>query len=182
VTEPPQGQQPHPPHQQTPPAYRPPHQPYGPVQQPYGQGQQPYGPGQQPYPWQPGPQLVANAALKITVQGSVLTSNLVPPTVLIDGHRVPAAIGSTVIPVPAGPHHLEASSQWLTTYGRATLDCQVQPNTTLEVFYAPPYNQFMSGSMGLVPQKRKGLGVTLGVVVGILAVVILIAVLNALVS
>jgi hypothetical protein len=48
------------------------------------------------------------------------------------------------------------------------------------VFYASPYHQFTSGSIGHSKVKRKGLGVLLGVVGGILAVIVLSTLLAAL--
>ena len=124
----------------------------------------------QPIPFQP------NATLKFTVQGNVMTSNLVAPTLTIDGYPAPAAGGggSTLIPIMAGPHRLQVHSQWLRQYGQATLDVVIQPGTQLEVFYAPPLHQFTTGEMGLVPQPRKGAGCLVGVFGGLLAVVVLV--------
>ena len=120
-----------------------------------------------------------DAAIKFTVQGSVLTSNLVPPTLTIDGHPAPSASGgsSTVIPVPSGTHHLEAYSQWLRSYGQAALDVQIPPQSQVEVFYAPPYHQFTGGAMGVTPQPRKGMGCLVGIFAGLLVIVLLIVIL-----
>lgn len=110
--------------------------------------------------------------LKFTVQGNAMTSNMVPPTVTIDGNPAPAPTlgGSVMIPIPPGPHRIEVYSQWLRKYGQASLDINAQPNTELEVFYAPPFHQFTKGSMGFTPQKRAGIGF----LIGLLAVVVLI--------
>lgn len=157
--------------------------------QPYPQQgaapQQPGGYAQQPGPGQPPPagQVPADrdAALRITVQGSFLTSNMVPPKVTLDGWPVQASVSApSTIPVPSGRHHLEASSQWLREYGQASLDVDVQPHTTLDVYYAPPWHQFTRGSMGLEPQKRKGLGSMIIIAVVIIVVIVLIAVLGSL--
>ena len=122
------------------------------------------------------------ATLKLTVQGGALTSNLVPPTVTIDGVRAPAPSlgGSVLIPIPPGPHRIEASSQWMRTYGQAALDIQIEPSSTLEVFYAPPMHQFSKGAMGLTPQKRAGAGFLIGLIVAIVVIIVLIALIGAL--
>jgi hypothetical protein len=111
----------------------------------------------------------------------VLTSNLVPPTLTIDGYPAPAASGgSTVIPVPPGPHHLEAHSQWMRRYGQASLDVVVQHNALVEVFYAPPFHQFTRGAMGLTRQRRRGLGALLIILAVLIAFVILVVGLSSL--
>ena len=133
----------------------------------------------QPYPLQP-PQPGPSSALKFTVQGSVLTSSFVPPTLTIDGHPAPAATGSTVIPIQPGPHHLEVYSQWLRRYGQAALDIQIPPNAMVEVFYAPPLHQFTTGALAFTPQKRKGVGCLVGLLVAVVAFVILVVLLAAL--
>jgi hypothetical protein len=121
--------------------------------------------------------------LKFTVQGNALTSNMVPPTVTIDGHPAPAPSmgGSVSIPIPPGPHHIEVYSQWLRKYGQASLAVNVQPNTELEVFYAPPFHQFSKGAMGFTPQKRAGVGILIGIL-AVVVVIILLAVIAGVLS
>ena len=142
--------------------------------------QQPSPQFQPPQPYQrfqpPGPM----GMLQLTIQGSAMTSNLVPPTVRLNGYPVPVKYGRNDIPVPAGPLHIDVHSQWILTYGRAALDCTVQPNQAVPVFYASPYIQFTSGSIGHSKVKRKGLGALLVVVGAIVAVTVLAAVLGAL--
>jgi len=123
-----------------------------------------------------------DATLKFTVQGNVMTSNLVPPTLSIDGYPAPSSAGggSTLIPIMSGPHRLEVHSQWLRRYGQASLDVVIQPRTQLEVFYAPPFHQFTTGALGLAPQQRRGLGCLIGLVVAIVAVPLLIVLLAVL--
>ncbi|MFW6598554.1 hypothetical protein ACQBAU_08375 [Propionibacteriaceae bacterium Y2011] len=136
-----------------------PQQPYPPQQQPGQPG--PYG--QQPGQPQPG-QLPADAAfLKMHVQGSVLTNNMVPPTLYLDGAptKLPQS-GETVIPVPPGQHHLKVESQWMRTFGRAEMTVQVSPAQQLDVYYAAPLHQFTDGAIGLEPQKKKGVGFLIG--------------------
>jgi hypothetical protein len=125
-----------------------------------------------------------DATLTFTVQGNALTSNLVPPTLTIDGYPAPTPSGggSTHIPIMSGPHRLDVHSQWLRRYGQAGLDVVIQPRSRLEVFYAPPWHQFTGGSLGLAPQQRKGFGCLVGLLVGIVAVPVLIILLVVLLS
>lgn len=168
-------------YQQQPPPQFQPQQPYQPQQPPQFQPQQPpqFQPPQQYQQYQPQPQ-GPMGTLQLTIQGSALTSNLVPPTVQLNGYSVPVKYGRNDIPVPAGPLHIDVHSQWILTYGKAALDCTVQPNQVVPVFYASPYHQFTSGSIGHTKVKRKGLGTLLGIVGAIVAVVVLVSVLAAL--
>jgi len=141
---------------------------------------------QQPSQYQPQPQQqfqpqAPMGMLHLTIQGSVMTSNLIPPTVLLNGYPIQVRYGRNDIPVFAGPLHIDISSRWMMTYGKAALDCTVQPNQAVPVFYASPYHQFAStGSIGHTKVKRKGLGVLLGVLGAILAVAVLLVLIPAL--
>ncbi|WP_344156219.1 hypothetical protein [Kribbella yunnanensis] len=111
--------------------------------------------------------------LHLTIQGSVMTSSMIPPTVHLNGHPVRVKYGENAIPVFAGPLHIDVHSQWMRRFGQAALDCTVQPNQAVPVFYASPYHQFTTGSIGHTKVKRKGLGFF----VGLMAVVLVVAVL-----
>ncbi|HET6740515.1 MAG TPA: hypothetical protein VFH76_16330 [Kribbella sp.] len=154
-------------YQQQPPQF----QPQSPQFQPQGPQFQP----QQQYP-APGPM----GLLQLTVQGSAMTSNMIPPTVHLNGYSVPVKYGRNDIPVPAGPLHIDIHAQWILTYGKAALDCTVQPNQAVPVFYASPYHQFSSGSIGHSPVKRKGIGGLFVLVAVVVAVVLLATLLGAL--
>lgn len=113
--------------------------------------------------------------LAFTLQGSVLTSSMILPEVRLNGHRIQVRYGRQDIPVPAGPVHVEASTQWMRTYGQAALDVTVAPGQLVPVFYATPWHQFTTGSMGHQEQQRKGLGGFLAIIGGtVLLVVILV--------
>ncbi|WP_022908791.1 hypothetical protein [Aestuariimicrobium kwangyangense] len=158
-------------------------QPAPPFQTPQHQAPQHQAPQYQPSAWQQAPgwqqpvsaqaspeQAVQGAGqgfVELTVQGNAFTSSMLTPTVTIDGHRITTRYGLNTIPVPAGHHHIDASSQWMRTYGQASLDVTVRPGEHVPVFYASPFHQFTTGSMGHEPQKRKGLGVMLGIVVSL---------------
>jgi hypothetical protein len=157
-------------YQQQPPFQQPPSQSQPPSQfQPHQQPQQPFQPQ--------GPV----GMLQLTIQGSSLTSNMIPPTVHLNGYPVPAKYGRNDIPVFAGPLHVDIHSQWMRVYGRAALDCTVLPNQAVPVFYASPYHQFASaGSIGHSKVKRNGIGAVFGLLGVIFAVILIVILLAAL--
>lgn len=123
----------------------------------------------------------APGTIEITVQGNVLVSNLVPPTVTIDGHKIQGVhvTAPVAVNVPPGRRHIEAHSQWLRRYGQASLDVDVRPGELVKVYYAPPLHQFTTGSLGTEKQKIKGVGclvVTLVVLVVVILALVLLAV------
>jgi len=115
-----------------------------------------------------------------------MTSNLIAPTLTIDGYLAPVPVsGTRQIPIMSGRHHLRVHSQWMRRYGHAAIDIDVAPGQSLEVFYAPPYHQFSDdGSMGLTPQTRKGRGSIIGmwVVLGLVILLPVAAIAAVLVS
>jgi hypothetical protein len=113
-------------------------------------------PQQPAYPAQPPTPPTGWVAL--TLQGSVMTSNIVPPTVTMNGFPVAASYGRSVVPVHPGRIRVQASCQWLRRYGEAALDIDVAPGQTVPVFYAAPYHQFTTGAMGHEKQQRPGVG------------------------
>jgi hypothetical protein len=135
----------------------------------------------QPYPQPPYQPQGPMGMLHLTIQGSALTSNMIPPTVHLNGYPVPVKYGRNDIPVFAGPLHIDIHSQWIRVYGRAALDCTVLPNQTVPVFYASPYHTFAStGSIGHTKVKRNGVGALLALPGTILAVILLVILLTAL--
>lgn len=115
--------------------------------------------------------------VEFTVQGSELTTNLVTPTAFINGHRFVTRYGHQSIVVPAGPVRVEVHTQWMRRYGQATLEFVMQPGQHVPVYYAAPYHQFTTGSIGHTEQKRKGLGGLVLIVGGLLGVFALFIVL-----
>ncbi len=125
----------------------------------------------------PAPQ-PAMGWVRLTLQGSAMTSSLITPAVTVNGWRVPAHYGENVIPVHAGPNRIEVSCTWLLTYGEASLDTQVPPGGQVTAYYAAPWHQFSRGAIGPEKQRRPGL-LGFGLV---LAVILLVAVALVVVS
>ncbi len=130
---------------------------------------------QQPPQFQPQPpqqyqQQAPMGMLHLTIQGNALTSLV--PTVLLNGHRVRVKFGRNDIPVFAGPLHVDMHCQGMLRFGMAALDCMVQPNQAVPVFYASPISQFIStGSIGHSKVKRYGPFYFVGMAAGFVFVV-----------
>lgn len=112
------------------------------------------------------------AFVDLTVQGSVLSSSIIPPTITINGWRVHPAYGQRVLPVAPGLVQVDAEAQWWRTYGQATLQFTAAPGQTVPVFYAAPMNVFTGGSLGHVPQRRRGALATWLMLAGLLTVIV----------
>lgn len=180
-------------------------QPAGPAQNPYGQPQPnaPQGHQGQSYAEYPGPQRHGGpqdppphqgpqgqgapqgqfspmGTVALTIQGSVMTSNMITPSIRINGHQIQTRYGRQDIPVPAGPVHVEGYAQWMRTYGQAAMDFTVEPGRTVPVFYAAPMHQFTTGSIGHEEQKRKGVGAFITIIAVVVGFTVLMIVLGAL--
>lgn len=106
---------------------------------------------------------------------------MVTPRVLIDGYPAAVSWGRNEFTAPAGPRRIECSTTYMWDYGRAVDTVPVQPNSRVEVYYAPPMMTFLGGRIGPVEQKRPG-AVVLIVVLAVLVLVIVLAVIAAIQS
>ena len=128
-------------------------QPYAPQQQQYGQQPQPqYAPPDAV----PGQAQQPVAYLDLTVQGSRMTSNVIPPNIWVNGRPLTPEYGRRQVPVPAGPVRVDAEVQWTKKFGQASIVFQAQPGQTIPVFYAAPMHVFANGNIGHVKQSRPG--------------------------
>lgn len=143
------------------------------------QGFQPPGPPPSAPPVQPAtsPQGAAGQPtpgfISLTVQGNVMTSNALTPTVLLNGHQMKTHYGENTFPVPPGTWRVEVYCQWLRRYGQAQMDVQIGEGQATRLFYAPPFHQFSTGAIGYEKQKRKGVAVFAALMVFIVLVVVL---------
>jgi hypothetical protein len=94
--------------------------------------------------------------VRLTLQGSALTSSVITPAVMVNGWRVPSHYGENVIPVHAGPTRIDVSCQWLIKFGEATLETQVPAGGQVTAFYAAPWHQLSRGAIGYEKQTRPG--------------------------
>lgn len=125
-------------------------------------------PGARPYQAPPPiayPQQVATGRLRVHLQGSVLTSSMITPTLLINGSPVKATYGLNDYILPSGAYRVSAYAQWMRQYGQASLDVPLFPGQTTEIYYAAPLHQFTTGSMGFVRQSRKGVPVVVAIII-----------------
>ena len=130
-------------------------------------------------PSTPAPQHPPQGTIRLTIQGNELTAGVITPTVVVSGHRVNSRFGTMDVPVWAGPNRVDVSTRWMREYGQASLDLVVRPGEVVPVFYAVPWHQFSTGSIGHQKQPRKGLAALVG---GFVAVFAVIAVFIALAS
>lgn len=113
------------------------------------------------------------ATIRLTVQGSIWTNSMIPPKATLNNHETPISYGTQDIPVWPGPTRLHMSCQWLRTYGQADLDLNLAPGQLVQVYYAPPFHQFSSGSIGFTKQRHKGVGFLIGLLVFVFVIIAL---------
>lgn len=133
----------------------------------------PSQPAQPAHPSQPG-----LGTIRLTIQGSIWTSNALTPRVRINGYPVPSRYGVQDLPVYAGANHVDVDAQWMRTYGQAGIDTSVAPGQVVELWYASPVHQFARGNIGFTKQPRPGMG-CLWVALGVVALVAVLMVVAA---
>ncbi|BCJ56190.1 hypothetical protein Asp14428_76650 [Actinoplanes sp. NBRC 14428] len=136
---------------------------------------------QQPHqPWgaQPPGAPQGGGAIALTTKYHPLAFmlGLFKPQVEINGHPAANAWGRTVIPVPAGQHHVHVHVPYLLPprIGSADLGVPVHPGQTVELEYRAPMIAFIGGALGAPPQKYPGMAVT--IVLMVISLVILLCV------
>lgn len=101
----------------------------------------------------------AQGLMRVKIQGSLMTSNVIVPTLIVDGYQVASQYGVNQVPVNPGRHQVELYAQWMRRYGQATMVVDVPAGGAVDVFYAAPWHQFTTGNIGLTKQSRKGVWV-----------------------
>jgi hypothetical protein len=110
--------------------------------------------------------------IRLTVQGNAFSSNMLRPSVRLNGFPVEAGYGVSTHPVPPGTWHVDAHCQWLRQYGQAAMDVEVADGGTVDVFYAPPWHQYTRGRIGLTRQQRPGAWVAVLTLVVVVLIVV----------
>lgn len=131
-------------------------QPASPQAQPH---QPPHGyPAPQPgYGAQPGYATGATGTMAVMIQGNVMSSNMITPSIRIDGLLMPSQYGMNVFQVPAGRRTVTMSSQWMREFGRGQLSVDVPAGMQAPlIYYRSPMIQFIDGNIGFEPQKAGG--------------------------
>lgn len=125
-----------------------------------------------------GPQLQpGQGLLRVNIQGSVMTSSMLVPKLLVDGYEVASVYGANAFAVAAGRHQVELYAQWMRRYGQASMAVEVPAGGVLDVFYAAPLHQFSRGSIGLTKQPHKGMALF-----GVMIAFVLVVVIGAMVA
>jgi hypothetical protein len=110
--------------------------------------------------------------LRVNIQGSVMTSSMIVPRLMVDGYEVNPIYGANAFAVAAGRHHVELYAQWMRRYGQASMAVDVPAGSVLDVFYAAPLHQFATGNIGLTKQPRKGMALFAIMLAFVLVVVV----------
>jgi hypothetical protein len=106
--------------------------------------------------------------IRLTIQGNVMTSNAITPSVAVNGYRMPSRYGTQDLVVYAGRNRVDIHAQWVRRYGEASLDVVVQPGQVVDVWYAAPWHQFAHGNVGFEKQQRPGKAVGFAIIAGVM--------------
>ncbi|MFC8799623.1 hypothetical protein ACFT2C_17950 [Promicromonospora sp. NPDC057138] len=97
-------------------------------------------------------------------------------TIHIDGNTVDVRYsGTRDIPVRCGTYLVHAYASWIWRHGEVDLLVDVDPGDVIDIYYAPPHHHFAKGSIGLLPQRGKGLTAAVGGIVVIVAFALYLA-------
>ncbi|GAA2589019.1 hypothetical protein GCM10010435_79390 [Winogradskya consettensis] len=108
---------------------------------------------------------------------------LFKPEISFNGQIVAKAWGRTVVPVPAGQHHVHVHVPYLipSRIGNADQGVTVRPGETVEIEYKAPTIAFLGGALGTPPQKFPGMVAT-WIMLGVALFIILCACGGSLIS
>ena len=94
--------------------------------------------------------------LRLTVQSTLLGRPASGVRARVNGEPVPVQHGENLIPLPAGLHRLEASTFLTGGSGDVSIEVDVPAGGELALWYAPSFNQGISGRIGYRPQPPAG--------------------------
>lgn len=117
--------------------------------------------------------------LVVNLQKPFGAMGMITPVVTIDGYPATATWGRNSFPAPVGTRQVDVASNYLWTYGRASLPVTVEAGRTSEAYYiGPMWTIGMGGRMGTEPQKRPGKGLFIGLMAFIAAMLLFAVVLG----
>lgn len=99
------------------------------------------------------------------------------PKIEINGRPVNANWGPWSADVPAGQYHVRVSTRYLGEMGPAQLPVAVYPGQVTTVYYRTPAVMGMSGAIGFMPQKTRGMIALVVAMVVLVAFVALVTLL-----
>ena len=94
--------------------------------------------------------------IRLTIQGSVMTSNMITPTCRINGHPVPTRYGAQDLTVWAGPNHPRSEAQWMRTPWTGCDRCRRRARPGRRGLLCRATASVRAGNIGLVKQSRPG--------------------------
>ncbi len=104
----------------------------------------------------PASPAAGDGRLRLTVQSSLIGRPRFGVRARVDGEPVPVQHGSNVIALPAGRHQVEVFMVLVREYGNATAQVEVPAHGEAALWYAPPFEYYVSGRIGPEPQRAAG--------------------------
>jgi hypothetical protein len=99
---------------------------------------------------------VGSGRLRLTVQPTLLRRAALGVQARVDGVPVPVQHGENVIPLPAGVHRIAVSTLLTGGSGDVSIEVDVPAGGESALWYAPSFNQAISGRIGDRPQRPAG--------------------------
>ena len=94
--------------------------------------------------------------LRLIVQPTLLRRAALGVEARVDGVPVSVRRGDNVISLPSGRHRVEASTLLTGGSGDVSIEVDVPADGEIALWYAPSFNQAISGRIGDRPQRPAG--------------------------
>lgn len=122
------------------------------------------------------PDDVAVGELILTIEGSRLTGNLVPPKVTIAGVDHETSYGPNHYDLPAGSHRVRVWSPWMSGAGQAETTVEVVAGAATELFYSAPGFPGAPSRLGPTAHSRAGAKLVTAMLATLLVLFVLVLV------
>ncbi len=97
------------------------------------------------------------AEVRLHLKAGLFSKGSTTPKVRIDGIPVATRWGDNVIPVAAGRHRIQVSTQYLYEMGQMAIDVDADPAATPDVYYAASSGgALFPAAIGITPQASHG--------------------------